>query len=132
MTRPRLVIALFCVAAVLMLPVPLAAQAATARGAFTATTCPGVGCVALNVRGMASVAVQIDGTFVGTVTFEGSLDGTTYSALLLTPIGTSTAVTSATGTGLWRGNIGGLQRVRARMSAYTSGTATVMVAASGG
>lgn len=96
--------------------------------AAAATACPGAGCLTLAMGGSGAVAVQIQGTFSGTISFEGSVDGSTFVALGLTPIGTTTPATSATTTGVWGGvNVGGLSQVRARMSSYTSGTAIVNV-----
>lgn len=115
--------------AVLLLVAPSAFGQAqwTPPTGLTSTTCPGSGCVNLSVSGMAGVGVQITGTFVGTLQFEGSIDGVTFAALTMTPIGTSTGVTSATAGGVWSGGAGGLSVVRVRCSAYTSGTATVTI-----
>lgn len=124
---------LFVVTLCFLLGVDLSAQRyAGVQGQLTAvasaTGCPGAGCLTLAMGGSGAVAIQIQGTFVGTVSFEGSVDGATFVALGLTPIGTTTPATSATTTGVWSGvNVGGLAQVRARMSAYTSGTAIVNV-----
>lgn len=83
------------------------------------------GGVSLPSGGWATTAVQITGTFTGTLQFEGSVDVSTYVALLCTPINTTTATTSATATGLWSCPTAGLQQVRVRSSAWTSGTASV-------
>ena len=79
------------------------------------------------------VAFQIYGTFVGTITFEGYLEGATSAnliALQATDLNAGTAATTATGPGIFRINVSPTIRVRARMSAYTSGTANVAPAAS--
>lgn len=68
------------------------------------------------------VAYQLTGTFSGTVTFEGSVDGTNYVAIAAEPIGGGSSVTTATAAGIWRVRAGGLHSVRARVSTYTSGT----------
>lgn len=78
--------------------------------------------IALNVRGLGAVALQLTGTWVATVSFEATLDGRTWVALNMVPTNSATAVSSATTTGVWISNIGGLEAVRARVSAYTSGT----------
>lgn len=111
----------------LMLPVSLGAQSAVNRAALSSATCPGSGCVNLSVTGVGGVGVQVTGTFSGTLTFEGSLDGVTYTTLSLTPINSTTSVTTATAAGVWSGGVGGLSVVRVRMSSYTSGTATVTI-----
>lgn len=95
--------------------------------ALTSTTCPGSGCVTLGVSGVGGVGVQITGTFTATVQFEGSVDGVTYAAMNMTPIASTSAVTSATAGGIWSGGVGGLSVVRVRVSAYTSGTVTVRI-----
>lgn len=78
--------------------------------------------IAHSVRGLAGVAVQLSGTFVGTVTFEGTIDGANWTALNLVPSNSATAASTATTTGIWMGNCAGLDAVRARLSAYTSGS----------
>lgn len=117
----------------LLLSVSLTAQGpsppATASGSLASTAS-----VPLNVSGYASVAFQVTGTWVGTITFEGSVDGATFQALNATPTNSSSAATTTTANGVWTGSVGGLKSARARMSAYTSGTAvvTIQAAASGG
>lgn len=105
-------------------------------GNLTSDTCnadgSGGGCVTLLLSGgQAGVAIQIGASvFSGTITFEGSVDGGTYQPLLMMPLGTTTAVTTATGAGIWTAGVGGLVSVRARMSSYTSGTAGVNIGGS--
>ena len=87
-----------------------------------------------DVRGMGAVGLQLTGTFVGTVSFECTVDGLTWVALNMLPPNSATAASSATTTGAWIANIAGLTAVRARVSAYTSGTvtATLVVCAAAG
>lgn len=79
------------------------------------------------------LAVQISGTFVGTVSFYASNDGTTYYTYglhqILQTSGT-TDVLSATGTGLWTKPCGSLKYFKTIMTAYTSGSATIQVVTS--
>ena len=86
----------------------------------------------LNVNGLSEAIFQISGTFVGTVTFEGSTDGTNFTALTVTPVYGGANVTTATAQGIWRASIAGLQKIRVRVSAYTSGAITVDAFASEG
>lgn len=97
---------------------------------LTAATCPApAGCLTLSVSGLAGVAIQVVGTYSGTISFEASVDGSTYVALNLTPLNSTTAATSTTSTGVWSGGVGGASIVRARMSSYTSGSASVTIKA---
>lgn len=106
-------------------PAPPAIQSASLSSATSAS---------LNVAGYASVAFQFTGTWVATVQFEGSVDGSTYVALNATPPNSTTAVTSAAANGVWFATVAGLKFARARVSAYTSGTVvvTIQAALSGG
>ncbi len=99
---------------------------AAVTGALSAANCPALtGCVVMPATGWGSVGIQVSGTFTGTITFEASLDNSTYTALSAFPSNSTTSVTTTTGTGLWNAGIGGFAFVRARMSSYTSGTARV-------
>lgn len=84
------------------------------------------------VRGLASFGVQIRGTFVGTLQFEGTIDGETWVAVNMFPPNSTVAATSATATGTWLGHCGGLDAVRVRASAWTSGDADIFIQAAEG
>ena len=88
--------------------------------------------VVLALVGNNAAAAQITGTWVGTITFEASLDGTTWTGINAVSASTSTPQTTTTVNGLYRLTPGGLQQIRANMSAFTSGTATVSMRASAG
>lgn len=79
---------------------------------------------ALDCGGLSVVGVQISGTFSGTVTFEGSMDGTTWAAVLSRKVVDGTSVTTATAPGLYQAPVAGLTQFRVRVSAYTSGNIT--------
>lgn len=67
------------------------------------------------------------GTWVGTVTFEAKAPGaasTNWVSILATNVTSDASATTTTGNGIFRVVADGLH-VRARMSAYTSGTAVV-------
>lgn len=85
--------------------------------------------VQLDLTGYAGVSLQLTGTWVATIQFEGSADGVTFVALNLTPTNSTTAATSATSNKTWQGACAGLKLVRARVSAYTSGTAVATLVA---
>lgn len=55
-------------------------QSQSITGRLSSATCPGTGCVTLSVTGVGGIGLQITGTFSGTVSFEGSIDGVTYIA----------------------------------------------------
>lgn len=72
------------------------------------------------------MAVQLSGTFVATVGFQGTIDGTNWFSVAALPFATlydpTTAVTQATAVGAFRLDTSGLAGVRLNCSAYTSGT----------
>ena len=123
-----------------VVPPPLAgqpstgiAQLKTAGLTATSSTCTATACLQMNVTaGTGGIAVQLAGTFVGTVTFEGTVNGTNWVAIQVIPPGTSrTGVTTATAAGIWQANVVGLTGFRARCSAFTSGTINVALNRSG-
>src|SRR6267154_285207 len=89
--------------------------------------------VTVNLRGQASATVQFTGIGSLTLTFEGTTDGTNFDPIFGTPVAGGAAVSSTTANGHWVNfNVAGLTAFRARVSAYTSGSATVTVVASQG
>lgn len=83
----------------------------------------------IGVMGLGGVSVQLTGTWTGTITFEGTVDGSNWRALNMTASNASTPVTTATAAGVWFGVCTGLNAVRARASAWTSGTLSVTLSA---
>jgi hypothetical protein len=85
----------------------------------------------LSVMGYGSVMFTVTMTgFTGTVNFEGSEDGTNYDLLLCTQQGTTTTLTSVSGTSttsihLYAAACAGLTSVRARTSNVSAGAVTV-------
>ena len=82
--------------------------------------------VELDVSGMSTVIFGVVGSFVGVITFEGSIDGTGWNAILTTNNNNNQKTTTATSAGLYRAVCTGLMKVRARISTYTSGSITVV------
>jgi hypothetical protein len=76
--------------------------------------------------------IQVSGTWAGTLTFEGSMDGTNWSVWTVVSsaaISHITAASTTTTNGLFMHETYGLSRIRVRFSTYTSGTATVLITA---
>lgn len=82
-----------------------------------------------NAAGMATVGIQVTGTFSGTLTPMCSLDSANFQAILVTPTNDTTAVSSITATGLWTGSVAACRTVLIDASGWVSGTAVVTVAA---
>jgi hypothetical protein len=99
---------------------------------ISTATCPGQGCAALLLAGQGAVGVQITNTFSGTISFEQTIDGNTWSAWTVVPSVGGVGVTSATAAGQWVGSTLGDRQVRARFSSYVSGNALVSFALSTG
>jgi len=74
----------------------------------------------------AAVALQVTGIFVGTITFEATLDGTNWTAHQGVNTANGDVSTTTTGTGIFIVPVTGMKQFRARVSAYTSGTITVV------
>jgi hypothetical protein len=74
-----------------------------------------------------SVGIQITGTFVATITFEATVDGTNYVALNCIPSNSGTAASTATAVGAFAVSSSGYAAIRARCSAYTSGSPVLTV-----
>lgn len=90
-----------------------------------AAAATGVG-VAINLKGYRSATLDITGTFVATITFEGTIDDTNWFVLALTPSTRAAAASTATTVGAWLlPQDVALSQLRARVSAFTSGTITV-------
>lgn len=78
----------------------------------------------LHFSGGNHVSIQLSGTWVGTVTFEGTIDGTNFVAIPFSNIA-GTSATTATANDIYRiTNVLALSAVRARFSTYTSGALT--------
>ena len=99
----------------------------TGSGSLTATS-QSASIATLN--GAGSTSVQITGTWVGTVQFEGTVDGSNWFGVNAVPIPSGAFAASATANGQWQIDTGGLSGVRVRCSAYTSGTIVVTIRAS--
>ena len=95
-------------------------NAATANGNGTAISVAGYDLATLQIT--ASVAMS-GGT---TINFEVSTDNSTWVAIQGEQPGAASAATSTTSTGDWQFNVAGYSYLRARISAYSAGTITVI------
>jgi hypothetical protein len=78
------------------------------------------------LNGTSACRLQISGTWVGTLQFEGSIDGgTTFYVHPARVCATSLTRVAVTANGLFDINVAGLTHLRVRATAWASGTATV-------
>ncbi len=82
--------------------------------------------------GCTSVAIDLRGTFSLTIEVQGSVDGVNWALIPVRPQTGGIYVRAIVGTapGIWMASCAGFTRVRALVSAYTSGTATTTLVAS--
>lgn len=69
--------------------------------------------------------MQVTGISGDTITFEGTIDGTNWVAVLCENQTSGTSATTATADGIYRYIVGGVRQVRARISSYSAGTIIV-------
>lgn len=109
-------------------PLPIIDNDITAAGSITAAAQT----VAIVLNGNSGAAIQITGTWVGTLQFEGTLDGTNWIAINAVAASTSLPQVTNTVNGLFRLTPGGLAQMRVNATAWTSGTAVISIRASAG
>lgn len=83
-----------------------------------------------DLNGHCVAMFDIRGVFVGTVVFEGTVDGTNYVSIPVINQATQAFITAVTTVGMFIGSVTGFRRVRMRVSAYTSGTVVATIRAS--
>lgn len=75
------------------------------------------------------VGVQlVSSSFVGTVSFFASIDGTNFVALGMTPSTGAAVATTATAAGLWSADVSAYCCVQITATAYTSGSMAALIA----
>lgn len=86
----------------------------------------------IDVHGCSTVAIDLRGTFSMTIEISGTIDGVNYVVIPVRSQVGGAFVSAIVGTasGIWMASCAGFQKVRARCSAYTSGSATVNIVAS--
>ena len=95
--------------------------ASTGSGSLTAAE----QAVTLTLVGQAATTFQLTGTWVGTITFEASNDNSTWTSIFAMKAGDNVIAQTATANDIYRCTTAGFGYVRARCSAYTSGTIVV-------
>jgi hypothetical protein len=99
-------------------------------GEITGTLTAAESVVGGNIEGADHVVFQVTGTWVGTITFEVSVNGTNYVSQACkksSEVNATTLATTRTDNGVASIQTVGVPFFRLRMSAYTSGTATVEI-----
>lgn len=83
--------------------------------------------------GCGTVSLDLRGTFSLTIEVAGTVDGTNWTLIPMRPVNQAAvlyvAAIAGTAAGTWRGECTGYRQVRARVTAYTSGSATTAIAA---
>lgn len=80
--------------------------------------------------GASTVALDLRGTFVATVQVQGTVDGTNWELIPVRPQRGGIYVAGVTAAGVWMASCAGFTKVRAFVTAYTSGSATATISAS--
>jgi hypothetical protein len=82
----------------------------------------------VNTNGYSTAIMTIGGTWTGTVSFETWAGGASDAYPILgIPIASNTPVILTTVNGIWRFNVVGCQKIRARFSTPTSGNPTITI-----
>lgn len=87
--------------------------------------------------GASSFSLDMRGTAVLTVEISGTVDGTNWTFIPARPVGLAgvsylASIVFPAGGGVWTGVCGGFKRIRARVTAYTSGSVSATLLASNG
>lgn len=89
--------------------------------------------VILPADGAASLALDLRGTFSMTIEVSGTVDGTNWTLIPVRPINVAglqyVASVAGTTAGVWVGKCAHFRSIRARCTAYTSGSATATLTA---
>lgn len=93
--------------------------------ASTGTCVNGSNCASFQVPTTASMSFDVSGTFSGTLTFEGTIDGVNYRTTSVIDTSTGAAASTATAGGTWTVANIGYQVLRLRATSWASGQARV-------
>lgn len=80
-----------------------------------------------NMGNINAVGVVLSGTWSGTVTFQGSMDGSRFDNILALSVTSGLYTGTATANGAFVVNVSSFLTLRIKMTSYTSGTATCEV-----
>ena len=69
--------------------------------------------------------LQVSGTFVAGIVFEATVDGSNWVAVQGTNLNNGAATSTSSVAGIFRFDVAGLLKLRARIGSYTSGAVTV-------
>lgn len=69
-----------------------------------------------------TIVIQVEGISGDTITFEGTIDGSTWYGIIFSNLTSAATGTTSTADGLYRATVTGLLQVRARISTYSAGT----------
>ena len=111
--------------------VPVNAAGVSTAGAIATLN----GAVALTLNGASGAIIDLRGIWVGTVTFQGTVDGANWFSLAALPAGSAAniaSVVSAAANGAWHVLCAGCVQLRALASAFTSGSIVVTLRATNG
>lgn len=87
--------------------------------------------VIIGADGAQSLAVDLRGTFAMTIEVSGTIDEVNWQVIPVRPWNVSSIayVAAIAGTGTWVGKVGPFRKIRARVTAYTSGSCSLTIAA---
>ena len=90
--------------------------------------------IIINADGASTVALDLRGTFNLTVELAGSVDGTNWTLLAVRSMAGGSYLAAVTGAaaGAWVAACAGFAKIRARVTAYSSGAATATLLAATG
>ena len=81
--------------------------------------------IRIDVSNLNTTSVQLSGTWVGTVTFQCSINGAGFVPVQALPAAGGAIVNTATANGVWKIDTPAMKCVRVLFTAYTSGTCLV-------
>lgn len=84
-----------------------------------------INCTDMSKGAYKILTLQVTGISGDTITWEATVNGTTWDGLLVTPLANGTPGLTATANGLYSVDVTGLIAFRARVSEYGTGSVTV-------